>query len=83
MVESWLESLRSRARRVLAGFTNGPRPGAGPEPMREDALWTDPPPPVPETAKPSVDSGLRRAEQIVALQSGLGESTRASGHLIG
>ena len=86
MVEFWLESIRSRARDVLAGFTNGPRPGAGLEPMREDPLWTDPPP--PPAAEPAgitaaseaipVAFDIRRPEQIVALQAGLGESIRAA-----
>ncbi len=77
MFESRLESLRVWLQRVLAGFTNGPRPGAGPEPLREDALWSDPPlasAPVSQQAGNSPD--FERAGQMVALMAGVGESVQ-------
>ena len=77
MFESRLESLRVWLQRVLAGFTNGQRPGAGPEPLREDAFWSDPPLAPTTVSRQAPDSlDFERAGQMVALMAGLGESVQ-------
>ena len=77
MFESRLESLRAWLQRVLAGFTNGPRPGAGPEPLREDALWSDPPLVPARVSQQAANSpDFERAGQMVALMAGLGPSVQ-------
>ena len=60
---------------MLAGFTNGPRLGAGIEPLREDAYWSDPPPlPAAVSQQVANSPDFERAGQMVALMAGLGES---------
>ena len=76
MFESRLESVRKWVQLVLVGFSNGPRLGAGPEPLREDAFWSDPPPLPPAASQPPDSPDFEPAGQMLALMAGLGESVQ-------